>query len=109
MSRLIVVSNRVQPPTGERGGNEGGLTVALTAALREYSGIWFGWSGETTENFTGHIDFQRNQGVTPATIDLEEQDHAEYYNGFANSTLWPLSHFRIYRADYEQTLAGANE
>src|SRR3546814_19962809 len=99
MSRLIVVSNRVQPPTGERGGNEGGLTVALTAALREYSGIWFGWSGETTENFTGHIDFQRNQGVTTATIDLEEQDLDEYYNGFANRTFRPLFHFRLSQFD----------
>ena len=46
MSRLIVISNRVTPADGE--GKAGGLAVALTAALKAYSGIWFGWSGETT-------------------------------------------------------------
>ena len=72
MSRLIVISNRVQPPTSGPGGNQGGLAVALLAALRDQGGIWFGWSGETTEEFTGHINFQQGGGVTTATIDLEE-------------------------------------
>ena len=27
--------------------------------------------------------------------DLTEEDHREYYNGFANRTLWPLLHFRL--------------
>jgi trehalose 6-phosphate synthase len=109
MSRLIVVSNRVQPPIGEGSGSQGGLAVALSAALREYSGIWFGWSGETTENFSGHINFQRTNGVTTATIDLEEQDVDEYYNGFANRTLWPLFHYRIDLAEYERQFAGGYE
>jgi len=109
MSRLIIVSNRVQAPTGEGGGNQGGLAVALSAALREYSGLWFGWSGETTEQFTGHINFQRNHGVTTATIDLEDQDVDEYYNGFANRTLWPLFHYRIDLAEFERGFAGGYE
>ena len=109
MSRLIVVSNRVQPPVGEGSGSQVGLAVALSAALREYSGIWFGWSGETTDSFTGHINFQRTEGVTTATIDLEEQDVDEYYNGFANRTLWPLFHYRIDLAEYERQFAGGYE
>jgi trehalose 6-phosphate synthase len=109
MSRLIVVSNRVHPPVGEGSGSQGGLAVALSAALREYSGIWFGWSGETTDSFTGHINFQRSDGVTTATIDLEEQDVDEYYNGFANRTLWPLFHYRIDLAEYERQFAGGYE
>jgi trehalose 6-phosphate synthase len=106
MSRLIIVSNRVQPPSGEGAGNQGGLAVALSAALREYTGLWFGWSGETTERFTGQINFQRNDGVTSATIDIEEQDIDEYYNGFANRTLWPLFHDRIDLAEYERGFEG---
>ena len=109
MSRLIVVSNRVQPPVGEGSGSQGGLAVALSAALREYSGIWFGWSGETIDSFTGHINFQRSEGVTTATIDLEEQDVDEYYNGYANRTLWPLFHYRIDLAEYERQFAGGYE
>jgi trehalose 6-phosphate synthase len=109
MSRLIVISNRVQPPSGNGAGAQGGLAVALSAALREYSGLWFGWSGETTEQFTGHINFQRRAGVTTATIDLEEQDVDEYYNGYANQTLWPLFHYRIDLAEYERQFVGGYE
>jgi trehalose 6-phosphate synthase len=109
MSRLIVVSNRVQTPMGEGSGSQGGLAVALSAALREYSGIWFGWSGGITDSFTGHINFQRSDGVTTATIDLEEQDVDEYYNGFANRTLWPLFHYRVDLAEYERQFAGGYE
>jgi trehalose 6-phosphate synthase len=96
MSRLIVISNRVSAPRADDPkGAQGGLSVALAAALREYRGMWFGWSGNRTETFTGDIHFQRHEGVTTATIDLEEQDVDEYYNGYANRTLWPLFHYRV--------------
>lgn len=104
MSRLIVISNRVTAASAE-GGAQGGLAVALTSALRESGGIWFGWSGERTDQFTGHINFTRSHGVTTATIDLEEQDIEEYYNGYANRTLWPLFHYRIDLAEYERDFA----
>jgi len=102
MSRLIVISNRVSAG----GGAQGGLAVALSAALREHGGIWFGWSGNEIAEFTGHINFERIDGVTTATVDLEEQDIDEYYNGYANRTLWPLFHYRIDLAEYERSFAG---
>jgi trehalose 6-phosphate synthase len=94
MSRLIVVSNRVNPPSGKGEESVGGLAMALAAALREYSGLWFGWSGKTTPEFTGQLSMQKIDGVTVATVDLEEADVEEYYNGYANKTLWPLFHYR---------------
>ena len=77
--------------------------MAISAALREYSGIWFGWSGQTTAAFSGQISMQRVGGVTVATTDLEEQDVQEYYNGYANRTLWPLFHYRIDLTAYERS------
>ncbi|MBU3992978.1 MAG: trehalose-6-phosphate synthase [Alphaproteobacteria bacterium] len=109
MSRLVIISNRVSEPISEAGGAQGGLAVALSAALREDNGIWFGWSGEEIESFSGHINFQRNFGVTTATIDLEAQDIDEYYNGYANRTLWPLFHYRVDLAEYERGFAGGYE
>jgi trehalose 6-phosphate synthase len=106
LSRLIVISNRVSAATGDAGGAQGGLAVALTSALRECGGLWFGWSGEVTDSFTGQINFKREDGVTTATVDLEEQDVDEYYNGYANRTLWPLFHYRIDLAEYERDFAG---
>ena len=103
MSRLIVISNRV---TVASEGAQGGLAVALTSALRQSGGLWFGWSGEQVDEFTGQITFRRAGGVTTATIDLEEQDVDEYYNGYANRTLWPLFHYRIDLAEYQRDFAG---
>ncbi|MDQ3144695.1 MAG: alpha,alpha-trehalose-phosphate synthase (UDP-forming) [Pseudomonadota bacterium] len=110
MPRLIVISNRVKPPSGEGpAANQGGLAVALSASLRESNGLWFGWSGDQTETFSGHISFQRSDDVTTATVDLEEQDVEEYYNGFANRTLWPLFHYRIDLAEFERGFEGGYE
>lgn len=103
MGRLIVVSNRVGQPQQTAGASVGGLAMALGAALREYNGVWFGWSGRTVETFTGQLSVQRGQGATVATVDLEEQDRQEYYNGYANRTLWPLFHYRIDLSAYERS------
>jgi len=103
MSRLIVVSNRVNPPTDRGEGTAGGLAMALAAALREYSGMWFGWSGQTIDEYTGKIAVQKVGGVTVATVDLEDQDRQEYYNGYANKTLWPLFHYRVDLTAYERS------
>ncbi len=110
MSRLIVISNRVSTPKPRSAnGAQGGLAVALAAALREYRGLWFGWSGEKTEEFTGQINLHREDGVTTATVDLEEQDVDEYYNGYANRTLWPLFHYRIDLAEYDRSFGSGYE
>lgn len=106
MRRLIAISNRVQIETEGENANRGGLAVALAAALRASNGIWFGWSGEQTEEFTGQITFRRANGVATATIDLEAQDVEEYYNGFANRTLWPLFHYRLDLTEIARDFAG---
>ncbi len=108
VSRLIVISNRVQAPTeNETGGAQGGLAVALNAALAEGEGIWFGWSGDTGED--NSLRFATYGGVTSAVMDLSEQDVDEYYNGYANRTLWPLFHFRLGLTEFERDFAGGYE
>jgi trehalose 6-phosphate synthase len=102
LKRLFVISNRVAVSTaaGEAGA-QGGLAGALHSALQKNNGIWFGWSGQETKDFSGEIHRHTSDGVTTATIDLEPQDIEEYYNGYANSTLWPLFHYRIDLTQYE--------
>ena len=107
LTRLIVISNRVQAPTAEQPGAQGGLAVALTAALRETNGIWFGWSGEAGE--TEAPRFVTYDGVTSATVDLPEQDVEEYYDGYANRTLWPLFHYRLDLTEFERDFQGGYE
>jgi len=99
--RLIVVSNRVAAQNRPGAASMGGLTMALTDALARSEGIWFGWSGRTGPT-KAPPDIRSMNGVTIATLDLEAQDVAEYYNGFANTVLWPLFHHRIDLAKYER-------
>ncbi len=103
MSRLVVISNRVAVPKARgAAGAQGGLAGALNSALKKNGGIWFGWSGGEVDQFTGNISLQSTDGVTTATMDLASQDVEEYYNGYANSTLWPLFHYRIDLTEYER-------
>ena len=109
MSRLIVVSNRVNAPESPGEAPAGGLAVALAAALREYSGFWFGWSGEVVQSFTGELKTRRVEDVTIVTVDLEESDYDEYYNGYANGALWPLFHYRIDLTAYDRSFGEGYE
>lgn len=110
MSRLIVVSNRVSQPKGRVGGaSQGGLAMALAAALRKSGGIWVGWSGQAIDSFSGEISLSRADGITVATIDLEQQDIDEYYNGYANQTLWPVLHHRIDLAEFDRSFGEGYE
>ena len=102
MSRLIVVSNRVSAPRDKGASSMGGLAMALGAMLREGRGVWFGWSGETVEHVTGQPRVEQVGGITVALTDLEPQDVEEYYNGYANKTLWPLFHYRIDLTQYDR-------
>ncbi len=83
MSRLIIMSNRVSAPKARSGDpSQGGLAVALGSALRESGGVWFGWSGQVTPAFTGRMHVSRSEGVTTATVDLEDQDVDEVIHLF---------------------------
>lgn len=101
VSRLIIVSNRVSVAKGRgAAGAQGGLAVAMAGALNNRGGMWFGWSGKEVEHFTGQLTMERGEEFTTATIDLEQQDIDEYYNGYANRTIWPLFHYRMDLAEY---------
>ena len=93
-NRIIVVSNRVAP-VNEGKAAAGGLAVAVLAALRRSGGVWFGWSGEVVAAPGETVNVTETGRVARATVDLGERDHEEYYNGFANATLWPLFHYRV--------------
>ena len=76
--------------------------MALQAALEETGGLWFGWSGRIDEETSGNISEQQAGDIQYVTVDLSRRDHDDYYNGFANRTLWPLLHFRVDLVDYSR-------
>jgi trehalose 6-phosphate synthase len=106
MGRLVVVSNRIAVPKGGKAA-AGGLAVAMQAALRASGGVWFGWSGEVLDRANDQVKVTKAGPITYVTVDLCRQDHEDYYNGFANSVLWPLFHYRLDLTNYNhQSLEG---
>jgi trehalose 6-phosphate synthase len=98
MTRLVAVSNRVTVP--RRAMAAGGLAVGVLAAMKSRGGLWFGWSGETTDGEPGPAVLASRQNVTFATIPLPAEDHEPYYGGFCNGSLWPLFHYFIGSMQY---------
>lgn len=94
VSQLIVVSNRVSMPKGNQP-SSGGLAVGVQAALQDSGGTWFGWSGETCATHPPATEIETHGNIRLATMALNAADFELYYNGFANSSLWPILHYLI--------------
>jgi trehalose 6-phosphate synthase len=111
LKRLVVVSNRCNVPRG--GSVPGGLAVALTAALRECGGLWFGWDGKVAEDSGRKPAMAQVDRVDYATLPLARDAYEGYYKGYANRVLWPLCHYRVdsiqYRHWFEDRYWRTNE
>ena len=102
--RLVVVSNRIGDP---RKPAAGGLAVALGEALSASGGLWFGWSGKIVEQGArgeGEVTSQVSGKVTLTTLDLSREDHDAYYAGYSNRVLWPVFHYRLDLAQFDDGL-----
>src|SRR3954468_8377474 len=94
-SSLVVVANRL--PLDDSAASDGacewrrspgGLASALHAILQQTPATWVGWNGGIdSAPLLPDIGSLR---IRP--IALSEQELRGYYEGFANSTLWPLYH-----------------
>jgi trehalose 6-phosphate synthase len=98
--RLIIASNRTASP-GEP--KVGGLAVAIWEALKERGGgVWFGWSGETLERETRGVRLFAEDNVDFALADLTQAEYDGYYLGYANRALWPVFHYRVDLAHFDE-------
>jgi trehalose 6-phosphate synthase len=103
VSRLVIVSNRVVVPEPGKTAPPGGLAVAVHAALKDRSGLWFGWSGRVDDSGSTESTITVRDNITYVTTDLSSADYQEYYNGFANRVLWPILHYRVDLAEFNRS------
>jgi trehalose 6-phosphate synthase/phosphatase len=99
--RLIVVSNRL-PFTLRRAGDSwrterssGGLASALDPVLKRTGGLWVGWPGEAPAS----RDERREEQIRAwrqkhgyVAVDMPAEVARNFYESYANQTLWPLFH-----------------
>jgi trehalose 6-phosphate synthase len=103
VSRLVIVSNRVVVPEPGKSAPPGGLAVAVRAALKNRSGLWFGWSGKVDDGPDVAPKVVVRDNITYVVTDLSTADYQEYYNGFANRVLWPILHYRVDLAEFSRS------
>lgn len=101
---LVVVANRlpVERVLETEGGgyarSPGGLVSALTPIVRELAGAWIGWDGVPdggAEPFT-------HDGIHLDPVPLSTEEVTDFYDGFANATLWPLFHDIIVKPQFHR-------
>ena len=92
---VIVVSNRVARPKSDEPA-QGGLAAALLPAVRHSGAIWVGPSGRLIEAVgkDALAEIQPLGTGALATIDMPSAHYHRFYQGFANSVLWPAFHSR---------------
>jgi trehalose 6-phosphate synthase len=89
MSRIAIVSNRL-PSLDRDEASAGGLAVGLSATLERSTATWLGWDGTITCEPDDGVRVQQSEPYAVVSLSLSEREHAGYYLGFANRTLWPL-------------------
>jgi trehalose 6-phosphate synthase len=103
---LVVVSNRIargkanEPVTG-------GLAAALLPIVEKSGAIWVGSSGRVRDGAQKEpfAEIEALGAGALAMLDLPAAHYGGYYEGFANSALWPALHsradlIRVTQGDY---------
>ena len=108
---FVVVANRLpvdsqkDPETGEVtwSPSPGGLVTALRPVLEANSGAWVGWPGSTEPvQLEDMPSAEEAGGLHAIPVNLDEEDFAQFYEGFSNATLWPLYHDLIVPPRFER-------
>jgi trehalose 6-phosphate synthase len=95
---FVVVANRLPVDrventdgTADWRPSPGGLVTAFEPTMQRPRGPWVGWHGAADEE----LESFEHEGLALAPVPLSSSEVEEYYEGFANATLWPLYHDAI--------------
>jgi trehalose 6-phosphate synthase len=108
-SRFVVVANRL--PVDEvttAGGRSwrrspGGLVTALHPVLAGQHGTWVGWAGNASGPQEPSTPPFELDGMRLRPVNLSTDEVERYYEGFSNSSLWPLYHDAIETPAYRRS------
>ncbi len=111
-NRVIIVSNRLPVTVSKREGrfhfspSAGGLATGLASFYRDKGGVWLGWPGVSAESARGREEeiISHLAKLSCRPVFLTQRQIENYYYGFSNKTLWPLFHYFLQYAVFEQRL-----
>ena len=102
LSRLLVVANRSPVQQQDDGSWEpsvGGLATALLPVLDRHGGVWVSMQGggrplhQPYPEDAPRFDIRR--------VPMTDDERTNYYEGMANSVLWPVSHYLLQHLDLQ--------
>ncbi len=98
-SDIVIVANRLPVNVDHEGVHmsPGGLVSALTSVVDIHS-RWIGWSENPLPDDARHPDGQ----PTLHPVSISERELTGYYEGFANTVLWPLLHGRLQPVEFDR-------
>ncbi|MFB6319009.1 bifunctional alpha,alpha-trehalose-phosphate synthase (UDP-forming)/trehalose-phosphatase [Saccharicrinis sp. FJH54] len=111
MSKILIVSNRlpnqitIEEDKISTKPSVGGLATGMKSVYKSSEGEWIGWPGFNNEDVTPEQKTEiekllKYDNCIP--VYLDQQDMDEYYDGFSNSTIWPLFHYFAQYTEYNQ-------
>lgn len=100
--KLVVVSNRVASGKADEP-MTGGLAAALLPMVEQSGAIWVGISGQVRDGCQKGPAIEALGRGKLVTLDVPAQHYSGYYNGFANSALWPDLHSRADLIDVSES------
>ena len=120
--RIFIVSNRLPVNIEDTGGeislqkSVGGLATGLSSFYKEKGGKWIGWPGinvpEEDKDMRSLVTEKLGEEMCHPVF-IPEDKFRGYYNGFSNSTLWPLCHYfwesSIFDSSYWKDYREVNE
>eukprot|EP00929_Paragymnodinium_shiwhaense_P071398 TRINITY_DN36302_c0_g1_i1.p1 TRINITY_DN36302_c0_g1~~TRINITY_DN36302_c0_g1_i1.p1 ORF type:complete len:1049 (-),score=290.51 TRINITY_DN36302_c0_g1_i1:65-3211(-) len=117
--RILVVSNRLpvtihpeKSPPHDVEQSSGGLVSALrrVASTQEEELVWIGWPGcdvggeEEQQRLAARLA-EESTSIKLVPVWLDKKEVEDFYNGFSNSSLWPLLHWMTPYARFKKSWA----
>lgn len=108
MSKTLIISNRLPVRIIEENNrytlipSEGGLATGLASVHKNEETIWIGWPGiDIPEERQPEVrQLLAELKLVPVFLSTEEINF--YYEGFSNEILWPVFHYLVTYARFEQ-------
>ncbi|WP_316814636.1 bifunctional alpha,alpha-trehalose-phosphate synthase (UDP-forming)/trehalose-phosphatase [Pedobacter nyackensis] len=107
-SKTIIISNRLPIKITEENGeyklspSEGGLATGLGSIYKQGNNIWIGWPGiEVPVDRQAEVTKKlADYNLVPVFLTVDEINF--YYEGFSNEILWPVFHYLVTYAKFEE-------
>lgn len=109
--KLIIIANRLPLKVNRNDRNElefvrseGGLTTGLDSLETDIEKHWVGWPGTIAESQDEELIIRSHlEALKFHPVFLNQEQIQSHYEGFSNSTLWPLCHYFYSFIDYNTT------